>query len=191
LVVIGVDKNTNGGPAALQNLAEEAAFDMWVGGLVAEGNGKLVDTIESVFHVPAAMLDEPSQHVYEAGVRWAETSAFRVARAVCTYHRELGDNLDRAELRDRRPHIQNKATAQFWTDIEQAVPQLLDVAVNPEQLGAMNEWYKTSWGKAVWSAMRSAYEQACPHDTPRQMRAYALGLNTLYFKPKDKEEGES
>ena len=107
-------------------------------------------------------------------------SAFRLGRAVCTYHHELGDNLDRAEFRDRRQQIQNKATAQFWTDMEQSVTQLLNVAANPEQLGMKSEWHKTDWGKAVWTAMRAAYEVACPHDTPRQMRAYALGLNTLH-----------
>lgn len=190
LTVIGVDKTTNGGPAALQNLEEEEAFDMWVGGLVAQGNGKLVDTTESVFHVPAAMLGDTSQHVYEQGVRWAENSAFRLGRAVSTYHRELGDNLDRAEVRDRRQQIQNKVTAQFWTDIEQSVTQLLNVAANPERLGMKNEWHKTDWGKAVWAAMSAAYEVACPHDTPRQVRAYALGLNTLYSAPKKGEETE-
>ena len=191
LAVVGVGKNTNGGPAVLKNVAEEATFDLWVGGLVAEGNNKIVDTIESVFHVPAAMLWEASQRVYEAGVRWAESSASRLCRAVVIYHCELGDNLDRAELRNRRQHIQSKATAQFWTDVEQAVPQLLDIAGNPEQLGAKNAWHKTHWGKTGWSAMRAAYEHACPHDTPRQMRAYALGLNTLHDKPKNGKEPES
>jgi CRISPR system Cascade subunit CasA len=192
LVVIAVNKNSNGGPAALENVSDGAAFDLWVGGLAAN-KAKLVDTAESVFHIPVQMLDEDrhSQRVYEQGVRWAENSAFRLGRAVCTYHRELGDNLDRAELRDRRQRIQNKATAQFWTDIEQAVPQLLDIAANPDQLGAKNEWHKTDWGRAVWAAMRAAYEHACPHDTPRQMRAYALGLNTLHFTPKKEEETES
>jgi CRISPR system Cascade subunit CasA len=191
LTVIAVDKNSNGGPATLQNVVDGTAFDLWVGGLAAN-KAKLVDTTESVFHIPVQMLDaeRDSQRAYESGVRWAENSAFRLGRAVCTYHRELGDNLDRAEFRDRRQQIQNNATAQFWTDIEQAISQLLDVAANPEQLGAKNEWHKTDWGRAVWRAVRAAYEHACPQDTPRQMRAYALGLNTLYFKPKDKEEGE-
>ena len=44
-----------GGPAALANVLGEKAFDIWVGGLVAS-RAKLVDTTESVFHVPAAML---------------------------------------------------------------------------------------------------------------------------------------
>jgi CRISPR system Cascade subunit CasA len=192
LTVLAVDKNSNGGPATLQNVVDGTAFDLWVGGLAAN-KAKLVDTTESVFHVPVQMLDaeRDSQRAYESGVRWAENSAFRLGRAVCIYHRELGDDLDRSEFRDRRQQIQNKATSQFWTDIEQKVTELLDVAANPEQLGMKNEWHKTDWGKAVWTAMRAAYEGACPHDTPRQMRAYALGLNTLYFKPKDKEEGES
>ena len=167
LVVIAVDKNSNGGSAALENIADGTAFDLWVGGLAAN-KAKLVDTTESVFHVPVQMLDaeRESHRAYEAGVRWAENSVFRLGRAVCTYHRELGDNLDRAEFRDRRQQIQNKATAQFWTDIEQAVTQLLDIAANPEQLGVKNEWHKTDWGKAVSRAMRAAYERFCPHDTP-------------------------
>jgi CRISPR system Cascade subunit CasA len=185
LTVIAADRNSNGGPAALQNVVDGTAFDLWVGGLAAN-KAKLVDTTESVFHIPVQMLDveRDSQRAYESGVRWAENSAFRLGRAVSTYHRELGDNLDRAEFRDRRQQIQNKATAQFWTDIEQAVPQLLEVAVQPEQLGLNNEWHKTNWGKTVWRAMRAAYERACPHDTPRQMRAYALGLNALHFTSK-------
>jgi CRISPR system Cascade subunit CasA len=192
LVVVAVDKTSNGGPAALENTVDDTAFDLWVGGLAAN-KAKLVDTIESVFHLPVQMLNDErdSQRVYEGGVRWAENSAFRLVRAVCTYHRELGDNLDRAELRARRQQIQSKATAQFWTDIERAVPQLLNVSTKPEQLGPNNEWHRTDWGKAVWRAMREAYEHACPHDTPRQMRAYAMGLNTLLFKPKNGEEVES
>ncbi len=190
LVVSAVDNNSNGGPAALENVSDGTAFDLWVGGLAAN-KAKLVDTTESVFHVPAAMLHDTSQRVYEQGVRLAESSAFRLGRAVCTYHRELGENLDRAELRDRRQQLQNKATAQFWTDIEQAVPHLLELAVDPGPLGVNNEWHKTEWGKTVRTAMLAAYEHACPHDTPRQMRAYALGLNTLYPKPKTEEGTES
>ncbi|MGA2440204.1 MAG: type I-E CRISPR-associated protein Cse1/CasA [Tepidisphaeraceae bacterium] len=189
LAVIAMDKDTNGGPAAMQNVADGAPFDLWVGGLEAN-QAKLVDTTESVFHLPAEMLGETSQQAYEKGVKWAEISAFRLGRAVCTYHRELGDNLDRAELRDRRQQIHNKATAQFWTDIEQAVSQLLDVTANLEQLGPKNEWHTTDWGKAVWTAALAAYKHACPHDSPRQMRAYALGLNTLHCPPKNEEETE-
>jgi CRISPR system Cascade subunit CasA len=187
LTVKGAGQNP-GGPAALQDLCkDEGAFDLWVGGLVAD-KAKPVDTTESVFHVPAAMLEETSQRVYESGVRWAEDALFRLKRAVSIFHKELGDNLDRPEMKNRRQRIQSTAAAQFWTDIERAVPALLEVAGTPETLGLAKDWNKTGWGKAVSSAMRASYERACPHETPRQMRAYALGLNEL-FALRAKEPG--
>jgi CRISPR system Cascade subunit CasA len=182
LAVIAVDKDSVGGPAALRDVSDGEAFDLWVGGLAAS-KAKLVDTIESVFHVPAAMLDEMSQRVYEQGVDWAELTGFRLSRAVSVYHREIGDDLNRPEFRDRRQQIQNKAAAQFWTDIEQIVPQLLQISEKPQKLGQPADWNNTDWGKAVWTAARAAYEQSCPHGTPRQMRAYALGLSSLYSAP--------
>ncbi len=199
LTVMAVDKNSNGGPAALQNVADGEAFDLWVGGLAAN-QAKLVDTMESVFNIPAAMLRETSQLVYEEGVRHSGRVEYRLRRAISTYRVAMESNegdidginrrlatLKKPE-RDRMDNLSAKATAQFWTDIEQAVPQLLEVAANPERLGLKKEWSSTDWGRAVWRAMRAAYEHACPHDTPRQMRAYALGLNALHFTPKQEKE---
>jgi CRISPR system Cascade subunit CasA len=190
LTVKAVSQNTNGGPAALQNISDQKAFDLWVGSLVAS-KAKLVDTTESVFHVPASMLTEKCQMVYEKGVRFAETTGFRVRRAVSVYHKELGDYLDRPEMRNRRQQIQGNAVAQFWTDIELAVPRLLEVAATPESLGLKSNWYKTAWGQSVWHAGRVAYERACPHETPRQIRAYALGLKTLFVVPAEQAEVEA
>jgi CRISPR system Cascade subunit CasA len=190
LTVKAVSQNP-GGPAALQNISDdEEAFDLWVGALVAN-QAKPVDTTESVFHVPAAMLTETSQMVYEKGVGWAEHTEFRVRRAVSVYHKVLGDNLDRPEMRNRRQQIQSNAAAQFWTDIEHAVPRLLDVAAAPESLGLKSEWHKTAWGQSVRRAARAAYERACPHETPRQIRAYALGLKTLFTAPTGQAEVET
>lgn len=180
-----------GGPAALQNIShDEEAFDLWVGGLVTN-RAKPVDTTESVFHVPAAMLKETSQMVYERGVRLANTTEIRVRCAVSVYHKALGDYLDRPETKSRRQQIRSQAAAQFWTDIELAVPYLLEAAAAPESLGLKSEWHNTAWGQSVWSAARAAYERACPHETPRQIRAYALGLNALFAAPAGQAEAET
>lgn len=182
LTVKAVGQNP-GGPAVFQNISEgEEAFDLWVGGIVA-AKAKLVDTTESVFHVPAAMLGKTSQMVYEQGVRHAETAEYQLRRAVSVYHKELGDNLDRPEMKNRRLQIQRSAATQFWTDIEQAVPRLLEVAAAPGSLGLKREWRDTAWGQSVRRTVRAAYERACSHETPRQMRAYALGLGTLFAAP--------
>jgi CRISPR system Cascade subunit CasA len=126
------------------------------------------------------MLKETSQMVYEKGVRWAELTESHVMWAVSVYRKVLGDKLDRPEMRNRRRQIRINAAAQFWTDIESVVPRLLEVVAAPESLGFKADWHKTGWGQSVWRAARAAYERACPHDTPRQIRAYALGLNALF-----------
>ena len=63
LAVKRIGQDTNGGVVALQNLSCDRAFDLWVGGLVAD-KAKLVDAMEAVFHVPAGMLTELCQHAY-------------------------------------------------------------------------------------------------------------------------------
>ena len=115
----------------------------------------------------------------DAGV----AASFMLRRAVTVYHKERGDNLDRPEMKNRRQQIQSHAAAQFWTDIESAVPRLMEVATAPESLGLEAEWRTTGWGRSVWRAARAAYERACPHETSRQIRAYALGIKTLLAEP--------
>jgi hypothetical protein len=178
-----------GGPFALQNVSDAEAFDLWVGALVAN-KAKPVDLLESVFHVPAAMLTEPCQIIYEKGVRLAELVSFGLMRAVSVYHKELGDNLDRPEMKNRRKQIQHNAAVQFWTDIETAVPQLLEVAAVPEILGLQPAWHKTLWGQSIRRASRAALEQACPHETARQMRAYVLGLKAMFTRSAEQPEEE-
>ncbi len=207
LTVKRIGSDTPGGPLALENLEPASSADLWIGALVTDKKkaALILDTVEAVFHIPAAMLDADrnSQRVYEEGVKHSERAEYRLYKAISTYR--LAMETSEADLdgiyrrlaslkkteRDRLRSLSAKATAQFWTDIEQAVSQLLDLAADPTQLGAKNEWHNTDWGKAVWAAMRAAYEHACPHDTPRQMRAYALGMNTLHFTPKTEEETEA
>jgi CRISPR system Cascade subunit CasA len=190
-----------GGPAALQHLSDDRPFDLWVGSLVAD-QAKPVDAVESVFHIPAQMLHDRSQRAYEEGVELAEKSARRLHRAISTYRMamEIVGDLDQISRklgalkrpeRERFRQFGARAQQQFWTDVELAVPRLLGLAENPETLVAAGAYHSTAWSKAVAAAMHAAFERACPHETPRQMRAYALGLKALFSKPaKDKPEVE-
>jgi CRISPR system Cascade subunit CasA len=182
LAVRRVGRDTNGGPVALQNLSEIEPFDLWVGGLVAD-KAKLLDTVETVFHVPAGMLTEPGQRIYEDGVQYASDLEYRLRRAISTYHKELGNNLDRAEMLDQRKRIQTKATFQFWTDVERGVPQLLDVVAAPADWPAKDAWAKTVWGTAVWTAANRSLDAACARETPRQLRAFTLARQALFRWP--------
>ena len=89
--------------------------------------------------------------------------------------------------------VKGKAASHYWTSVEQHVPELLNLVENMEDApfseGNSILWGKTDWGMAVYAAAREAYELACPHETPRQVKAYVLGLKTL-FKTSDKEANE-
>ena len=183
LTVLGVGRDSVGGPVALRNVADEVAFDLWVGGLIAKGNGKLVDTTESVFHVPAAMLTDGGQRLYEDGVRLAGDWARRLRWAIFVYHQKRADNAEHAVVPEQCGRMQGNAEAQFWTDIEQDVALLLEVVAAPESLGLPAEWHRTPWGRSVRRAAQAAYESACPHETPRQIRAYVLGRRALFAAP--------
>jgi hypothetical protein len=158
----------------------EDGFDLWAGGLVAASNGKLEDTVEAVFHVPANMLTDTGQRLYEDGVGHARELANRLGRAVVAYRKELGDDLTRREARDQANKIKNKAAVQYWTDIERDVQRLLEVVADSASLTGRNGWSQTVWGKSVWRAVLRAFDSACPYGTPRQMQAFVLARQALF-----------
>ncbi len=194
LSVLASATNQNlGGPLALAMFREGIGTDVWCGALVAN-KAKLLDAVESVLHIPASMFGDAGQRLYQQGVQQAELWGHRINHAVSTCHRELHDELDKAEFRKRGNLIKQKATSHYWTAIEQHVPQLLALVEDPTPLSpersAKEEWGCTEWGKALARAAREAYELACPHETPRQLKAYSLGLAAL-FKPVETEVKET
>lgn len=180
LTVKGIGANSNGGPIALQNMSDELVLDLWVGGLVTDYKAKVTDAIESVFHIPANMLTDIGQRLYEDGVGHAQELANRLGRAVVAYRKELGDDLTRRETRDQANKLKNKAAAQYWTDIEREVQRLLEVVADSASLTGRNGWPQTVWGKSVWRAVLRAFDFACPYGTPRQMQAFVLARQALF-----------
>jgi hypothetical protein len=71
------------------------------------------------------------------------------------------------------------ASRHFWTALEQGVPDLLAVAASPAVLGVERKWSTTDWGKVVKKSGYDAFELACPRVTPRQVRAYTVGIAGL------------
>lgn len=182
-----VAKDGIGGPLCLANLHEPIDCTVWVGGMVAEGNAKVGDIIESAFHLPAEMFTATGRAIYEEGVKSAEAWSRRVYAAIAAYRQDLSDDLGRRENRDRGTVLKHKAGMHFWTAVEQRLSELLAVVEEPGLLhpggAAEPTWSQTAWGKAVSAAARAAYELACPHQTPRQMKAYTVGLKALFHEP--------
>lgn len=191
------DQNNHlGGPLVLQNIEDDLDIDVFAGAVVHEPRKttNIIDVIESVLHVPMQMFADAGRQLYQQGVAQAESWGKKINFAVADYHAAIKDDLRRPESRLRGGLIKQKAAAHYWTAIEQQVPLLLVIVKNPALLDPDNSgkehWHGTEWGRALARAARDAYELACPHDTPRQMRAYCEGLKVL-FKPLENNENQS
>lgn len=174
-----------GGPLALRNVLDIDAFDLWVGGLHAEGNAKIVDCVESVFHhVPVELTTDTGQQRYNEGVEVAGRIEFRLGRAVAKYRRLLKDEIERGEGRKRGLKLKAKAALHYWTAVEHHVPKLLALVRD------FRPQFQKAWNGALLAAALDAYDVACPHATPRQMKAHVLG-RTILPRPDSEPTDES
>jgi CRISPR type I-E-associated protein CasA/Cse1 len=195
----GANQNASG-PITLKNallLAQERR--LWTGAVLTtkDNDAKVIDCIESVFHLPmqfledadAALGDDPRKspgpnRIYRQGVAFADHWAGKLQWAVHVYHQRLNDDFSRKQNSGRGKKVKNHAAMRFWTTLEQHAEQVLlrDVALNSSKYRpAERNWMALSpWGGEVQKAANDAYEFACPHSTPRQLRAYAAGLTELY-----------
>lgn len=189
LIVSRKQNGEAGGALALENLSDDRDFDIWVGALLTN-KASILDTVESVFHIPANMQTNVGRDTYDEEVRWAEAIASKLAWAVETYR----DQIDRgwegrvkmagANKNQLRGQLHATATRHYWTAVEKLRPLLMDhIQVIGTTAEAMEETQKR-WRKTVRSAAYESYKLACGQETPRQMRAFALGWAKLVSRPK-------
>lgn len=158
------------GPLALVNARDNQSVTLWLGALITD-KAKIEDVVEASYSLPASMLTAAGRVAYENGVRHAEEIEGVLIYAVKEYAKEL--KVISPPYEAARRH--------FWTRVEQHLSGLFMLAhnvVSPDSIPG------SPWGSAVMSAARDAYNQVCSRQTPRQIRAYALGLRCLSFTPK-------
>jgi len=174
-----------GGPLALRNVLDSDGFDLWVGGLIAAGNAKIVDTVESVFrHVPVELTTDTGQQRYNEGVKAASRVEFRLGGAVAKYRRLLKDETERGEGRKRGLKLKAKAAVHYWTAAENYIPKLLDLVRN------FRAEVQKAWNDSLFTAALDAYDITCPHETARQMKAHVLGRGVL-LRPDSEPDDET
>lgn len=158
------------GPLALSLPASSQDTTLWIGALVTKGNGKIIDIVESTYTVPATLFDAAGRNAYEHGVQHAEIVESTLNKAVGSYATHL--KMDKPAYDRARQH--------FWTRLEQHLSDLFTVA---RELTPPDDLPGSPWGRAVRQAALDSYERACPHGTPRQLQAHALGLRHLHRSP--------
>lgn len=181
-VLLLKENSSVGGPKSLANVAEEDMFDLWLGACVTS-QAKIDDSVEFVFSkLPSSMLDHEILNFYENGVQAADRLEGKVKSAMLTYRVALEHPGSYDEIqkclkkltRDKRnlySKMHSKAMSHYWTTLECNASILVASSLNSNL---------SKWNRLLHCAARSAYELACPYGTPRQMKAYALGLKELF-----------
>lgn len=171
-------KDALSGPAALAHLPDDTAAQLWLGALVTD-KAKIEDVVEGAYIIPAGMFKDLGRQAFEAGVAFADNWERSLVFSARIY----------AETLKLQPPPTDKARQHFWTTIEQHVPALLALTDTP---APTTDFPATPWGKAVRATAEDAYEFACPHQSPRQIEAYAKGRQQLFFsKPQPKPDGQT
>jgi len=163
-------KNRTGGALSLLNLssAQDTIIDIWTGGLAAD-KGKVIDAAEWTFSISQSMLERATLHKYKKGVELAAKAEQALGKSISTYCSDL----------KRENTLGPKAKSHFWSILDSSYRILLQVA-SSQDLTLAERWYPV-----VQEAMEQAYDATCPHETPRQIQAFAHGRKSLRVKKPD------
>ena len=181
-VVVKRKAEGSGGPLSLRNIQDGENCDLIVAAL-ARDKATIVDTAESVFHIPSQLLSYNGMASYESEVKKAESLAGRLGWAVETYRREMDHGWE-GKLKAAGPSkgklkakLYSIATTHYWTTVENNLQLLLThiKAIGKDDAIPTRE----GWRKMLFVSACDAYRIACGQETPRQMRAFAKGLQKL------------
>ena len=196
--ILVISKDRMGGPLSLSKLDGKHDTDLWTGALVIDPGkaAKILDTVESSFHIPANMFTEFGRKIYEEGVIYANQSANALERSISIYlNKMIKVDPDRAKMKfdsDRAKQIKAKSALHFWTSVQNGVSLLLDLVKDPSPLGMGYHFHSSKWGHFIQENVKAAYTLGCPHSTSRQIEAFAAGENELSiqicFKKQERNE---
>lgn len=171
-----------GGALAVQLLQDAKGCDLIVTAL-ARDQASIVDTTESVFHIPSRLRSPQGTTTYEAEVRTAETVAGRLGWAIEEYRKTLDGGWEGrvksagASKGEVISKLRSTATSHYWTTVEKNLSLLM---AHVEALGSdAIDPTRSAWRRMLISAARESYELTCGQETPREIRAFAKGRQKL------------
>lgn len=183
-----------GGPLSMLSLEEGDACDLIVCAL-ARDQASILDTAESVYHIPSILLSQDGRRTYEAEVNKSEDFARRLGWAIEDYRRTLDGGWEgrlksagqsKGDLLNR---LHGNASILYWTKVEKRIGLLM---AHVQALGSDTaESTREEWRAMLWQSTREAYQSVCGQDTPRQMKAFTEGWKKLHFKYKDDSDNNN
>lgn len=168
------------GPLVMESHHDEGSPDdeeIWTGALVTDLKAKILDTVESVFRVPARMFDDTGRKQYQDGVAYAQLRSKHLYIAVNAYGEAVKHDSPPTE----------RASRHYWNALDQQSVRLLEIVRDENQSATtFGGASKDLWTHAVRGALQRAYDAVCPRLTPRQYKAYNAGLAQLHPAPAKK-----
>ena len=162
-------RGEDSGALALRKIDQlgDAMIDVWVGGVSRKpGQNLIYDTAEWNFSIPASMLGDAEIGKYSLGVELANKGELALKNATKAY---------RSVMKSESAGFARKATVHYWSTLDSTYQVLVDIASDGER--DLDEW-RTVLRKTMYKA----FEEACPHDTPRQIQAYAQAKGLLRIR---------
>ena len=192
-VIVKRSAEGTGGPLSLRAIQDGEGYDLVIAAL-ARDKATIIDTIESVFHIPARLCTPSGKITYEAEAKTAEILASRLGWAVEDYRKEIDGGWE-GRLKGAGPSkgvlkakLHSIATTHYWTTVEKNLALLM---AHIEFIGTDNAIpTREAWRKMLFNAACDAYRIACGQETPRQMRAFAKGWQKL-ITTKDEPETDT
>ncbi|MBQ6108979.1 MAG: type I-E CRISPR-associated protein Cse1/CasA, partial [Thermoguttaceae bacterium] len=159
------------------------SFGLWVGGVaVSNKSGEQYvsgqnDYVDSDFLIPMNWFNDTNS--FDRFTKFVESIKFYsecLEAAVNAYFKSLKDN---------RNKLGGIATRLFWEKMALLAQSIISLSEEKDQEKIKAK--KIEWMKLA----RSCYDEFCPHETPRQMRAYTQNIPD--FRPRknnnDKKKG--
>jgi CRISPR system Cascade subunit CasA len=183
LVKRAEEKTSIGGSWSINFLHRDTDCDLIVSGL-AKDRASIIDTSESVYHIPSSLRSPTGLDAYEHQIFFAEHLASKLGRAVETYRKVIDAYWERRVKQDHeaKNKLRAVATIHFWTSAEANIGLLIDCF---RAFGADEFDFKIKkWQSLLYRAAEESYIITCGQETPRQLRAFIKGWGVLHAKGK-------
>jgi len=179
-----------GGPLALRSLEDGDPCDLLVCAL-ARDQATILDTTESVYHIPGRLRSPEGSIAYQAEVKEAEAMSTRLGWAIEDYRRTLDGGWE-GRLKSAGPNkndllakLHGGGQSHFWTAVETNLDLLMD---HVEAIGTVRfDPTGQAWRAMLRGQAQEAFQAVCGQGTPRQIKAFAQGWKKLIGRPKDAE----
>lgn len=144
---------------------------------------RILDTVEGVYFIPSKLLRDEGRKTYENEILECEHIASKLGDA-CKIYREHLETRDKKDIAKSYAAIMRgypeakSAQRYYWNAVEQLL-WMLNAYIAAEDGSEDQTAKRSAWRSALWRAARDAYDGTCAFETPRQKRAFPLGLRSL------------